>query len=66
MKIAYIEFEVDDDFDAGECNSCPFSYWSEHYDGYVCSLWNDECGIKFRKKEGKRNEQQTKNRSKRH
>ena len=66
MMIALLEFEVDDDFKRGDCNDCPISHFDSNFD-LVCPMYlnANECKIKI-KKEGEKNEQQTKNRHKRH
>jgi hypothetical protein len=65
MKIAYVEFEVDDDFHKMDCAGCPFAYWSDKDNGYVCPIYYGECRVKI-KKVGDKNEQQNKGGRKRH
>ena len=57
--IAYIEFDVDDDFKRGKCGKCPFSHYDKN-NKLVCSMFVDgnHCEVKFRKgsdKNGKKN-----------
>jgi hypothetical protein len=46
MKIASIEFEVDDDFEPGQCYDCPLSHLDENYDP-ICPMYLDysQCEI---------------------
>lgn len=50
MKIARIEFEVDDDFEPGQCYDCPLSYFDEDF-GTICPMYLDgsKCEIKLKK-----------------
>ena len=50
MKIAHIEFEVDDDFEPGQCYDCPLSYLDKDLDT-ICPMYlnGSKCEIKLKK-----------------
>lgn len=40
MKIAKVKFMVKDDFETGDCCSCPLSVWDDTADGvYRCVMY---------------------------
>lgn len=59
MKVAYLEFEVDDNFQKGQCKRCPLAHFNDEL-GLVCPMYlhASECEIMVKKgseKNGKQN-----------